>query len=262
AAPSGSTSQARTGWPSSAVAVTSSSRPGSVTGTPGQSSAPGSAPVVRSMRTGVGGESTAARSAYRYRPSGSGFRSVYAPSSGVTRVTSPLPTSTRNTGHRPPSSAVTYSALESGAQASPFGQRSQPASRSRPGPEASAASASSRTTVRSTGRWPVACRSRRQAMYRPSGETRGFSKSYSGTDSSTRRLPLATSIATSSQRDSPAGSHIRHPVITEAPSGVSSNGSPSSARPGSGVRSRRRAGFTARSAPSAAASASAGSLSP
>ena len=163
------------------------------------------------MRTGVGGESTAARSAYRYRPSGSGFRSVYAPSSAVTRVTSPLPTSTRNTGHRPPSSAVRYSALESGAQASPFGQRSQPASRSRPDPEAPAASAasapaSSRTTVRSTGLRPVACRSRRQAMYRPSGETRGLSKSYPGTDSSTRRLPLATSIATSSQRDSPAGS--------------------------------------------------------
>src|SRR5689334_4301062 len=135
-APSGSTSQARTGWPSSAVAVTSSSRPGSVTGTPGQSSAPGSAPVVRSMRTGVGGESTAARSAYRYRPSGSGFRSVYAPSSAVTRVTSPLPISTRNTGHRPPSSAVRYSALESGAQASPFGQRSQPAAGGVPLPQA------------------------------------------------------------------------------------------------------------------------------
>ena len=221
------------------------------------------------MRTGVGGESTAARSAYRYRPSGLGFRSVYAPSSAVTRVISPLPASTRNTGHRPPSSAVRYSALESCAQASSFGQRSQPASRSRPGPEVSAASAasvSSRTTVRSIGRRPVACRSRRQAMICPSGETRGLSKSYSGTDSSTRRLPLATSIATSSQRDSPAGSHRHHPVITEAPSGVSSNASPSSARPGSGVRSRSRAGFAARSAPSTAptavSSASAGSLSP
>ena len=57
----------------------------------------------------------------------------------------------------------------------------------------------------STGALPVACRSRRQAMNRPSGETRGPSKSYSGTDSSTRRLPLATSIVTSSQCDSPAG---------------------------------------------------------
>ena len=215
------------------------------------------------MRTGVGGESTAARSAYRCRPSGLGFRSVYAPSSAVTRVTSPLPASTRNTGHRPPSSAVRYSALESCAQASSFGQRSQPASRSRPGPEVSAASVSSRTTVRSTGRRPVACRSRRQAMICPSGETRGLSKSYSGTDSSTRRLPLVTSIATSSQRDSPAGSHRHHPVITEAPSGVSSNATPSSARPGSGVRSRSRAGLAARSAPSTAvSSASAGSLSP
>ena len=46
---------------------------------------------------------------------------------------------------------------------------------------------------------------------------------------------------TSSQCDSPAGSHCHHPVTTEVPSGVSANASPSSARPGSGVRSRNRA---------------------
>src|SRR5437016_12740733 len=173
AAVAGSTSQALTGWPSSAVAVTSSSRPGSVTGVPGQSSAPGSPPVVRSMRTGVGGESTAARSAYRYRPSGPGFRSVYAASSAVTRVTSPVPASTRNTGHRPPSSAVTYSALESCAQASAFGHRAQPASRSRPGPDASPASAPAASSTRgvASGALAVACRSRRHAKDRPQGYT-------------------------------------------------------------------------------------------
>ena len=100
------------------------------------------------------------------------------------------------------------------------------------------------------GRSAVACLSRWQTMNRPSGETRGLEKSNSGTDSSTRRLPLATSIMTSSQCDSPAGSHCHHPVTTEVPSGVSSNASPSSARPGSGVRSRSRAGFAARSVPS------------
>jgi len=100
-------------------------------------------------------------------------------------------------------------------------------------------------------------------MNRPSGEIRGLSKSHSGADSSTRRLPLATSIVTSSQCDSPAGSHCHHPVTTEAPSGVSSNAWPSSARPGSGVRSRSRDGWAARSAASEpVSSASAGSLSP
>src|SRR5271156_2296511 len=107
-APSGSTSQARTLWPSSAAARTSPSRPGTASGAPGLTRAAGpAAPVsgLRSIRTGVGGESTAERSAYRYRPSGAGFRSVYAPSSPVTRVTWPSVGSTRNTGRRPPASA-------------------------------------------------------------------------------------------------------------------------------------------------------------
>ena len=123
----GSTSQDRIGWPSSAVAWTSASRPGTASGAPGHSSAAGSdpkTPVVRSMRTGVGGESTVARSAYRYRPSGPGFKSVYAPSSPVTRVTSPVSVSRRNTGRLPPSSAAKYSARESCDQAGSAGHRS------------------------------------------------------------------------------------------------------------------------------------------
>src|SRR5579859_1449369 len=123
-AASGSTSQDRIGWPSSAVASTSSSRPGRVSGVPGQARATGSASGAagsRSILTGVGGESTAARSAYRYRPSGAGFRSLYAPSSRVTRVTSPVTMSTRNTGRRPSSSAAKYTARESWDQADSAG---------------------------------------------------------------------------------------------------------------------------------------------
>ena len=59
-------------------------------------------------------------------------------------------------------------------------------------------------------------------------------KSNSGTLSSTRRLPLATSIITSSLWDSPAGFHCHQPVTSDVPSGVSSKACPSSARPGSG----------------------------
>ena len=54
----------------------------------------------------------------------------------------------------------------------------------------------------SIGALPVACRSRRQAMYRPSGETRGFSKSYPGTDSSTPskiRIPVPDSRSSGSE---------------------------------------------------------------
>ena len=80
--------------------------------------------------------------------------------------------------------------------------------------------------------------SRRQTASRPSGETRGLSKLYSGALSSTWRFPLATSIMTRSACESPAGFHCHQPVSTAAPSGVSSNDSSSSARPGWGVKSR------------------------
>ena len=115
----------------------------------------------------------------------------------------------------------------------------------------------SMTRVTSTGRPGVAWVSRVHAMNRPSGETRGLEKSNSGTLSSTRRLPLATSIITSSLCDSPAGFHCHHPVTSDVPSGVSSNACPSSARPGSGVRSRS----PANSAASPGSAATAGSSS-
>ena len=99
----------------------------------------------------------------------------------------------------------------------------------------------------STGRSAVPCCSRRQATNRPSGETFGLPKSNPDADSSTRRLPLAVSMRTSSQCDSPAGCHCHQPVMTDAPSGVSVNASPSSARPGSGVRSRRPGEYATRS---------------
>ena len=178
---------------------------------------------------------------------------MYAPSSPVTRVTSPVRGSTRNTGRRPPSSAAKYTVRESGDQAGSTGHRSRPGSRSRPAsPSGPAPLTPSTTRVRSGGRSGVVCVSRWQTMNRPSGETRGASKLYSGALSSTRRFPVATSIMTSSACDCPAGCHSCHPVITEVPSGVSSNASSSRARPGSGVRSR----IPVKSSPGPAASLS------
>ena len=62
-APSGSTSQARSGVPSAAVAVTSVSVPGSAARGAGCGSSRVLAGAVGSSRTGAGGASTAARSA-------------------------------------------------------------------------------------------------------------------------------------------------------------------------------------------------------
>ena len=71
----GSASQPRMTAPSSAAASTSVSRPGSSIWPPGLGRACGGLPGrVRSIRTGPGGLSTAARSAYRNRPSGDGHR--------------------------------------------------------------------------------------------------------------------------------------------------------------------------------------------
>ena len=76
-ADAGSASQPRMTAPSSAAASTSVSRPGSSTWPPGLGRACGGLPGrVRSIRTGPGGLSTAARSAYRNRPSGDGHRFV------------------------------------------------------------------------------------------------------------------------------------------------------------------------------------------
>src|ERR1700761_7450232 len=75
-APRGRTSQLGIGVPSSAAASISVRWPGSVSGLPGLASRAGFWPSAASSRTGVGGSSTDERSAYTYRPSGDGLRSV------------------------------------------------------------------------------------------------------------------------------------------------------------------------------------------
>ncbi len=126
-ADSGRQSQARRGVPSSAVAVTSSTRPGTTGSGTGPRSTTGCWCGVRgSRRTGAGGADTVARRAYTCSPSGLAHRSEYAASSPVSCVTSPEATSTRNTGARPSESAVTSSAVPSGVQVGRPGQRSQP----------------------------------------------------------------------------------------------------------------------------------------
>ncbi|MFD0328065.1 hypothetical protein ACFQZC_07125 [Streptacidiphilus monticola] len=133
-APSGSTSQARSGVPSWAVVCTSARLPGSSPTPPGAGSTAGSwSAAAASRRTGVGGASTVARSANSVDPSGETVRSVYAPVA-VSRVSEPSAVSSRKTGERPSWSAAknTTGAPGAGETTCGPGQASKPGSRSRP----------------------------------------------------------------------------------------------------------------------------------
>ena len=154
-----------------------------------------------------------ARRANSRRPPGSGHRSEKAPSalSRVTRPSSSPPTSTRNTGVRPSASATKNTARLSAAQTGSCGHRSSPASRSRPSPLAR--STSHRPTSRAVPGSP--CQIRSQTTSRPSGEQATRPAEDAGSSSSTRRSPLATSIATSSERGLPT-SPVSQPQTTVA----------------------------------------------
>ncbi len=96
----------------------------------------------------------------------------------------------------------------------------------------------------------------------PSGETFGLSKSSLGPASSVRRCAVAVSMIAISVRVSPSGAGTTHPVTTAPASGVSSKDRSSSARPGSGVRSRAMASAASASWPAAAAAATLGDQQP
>ena len=147
----------------------------------------------------------------------------------------PSSSDTRNSGVRPPRSAVTISALPSAVHRTPCGQPSQPAVRTRTGPPASGTTATSCVG----GSVGVVRPSRRRATVRPSGEIRGSPNRWSSSSASVRTAPVATSTATTVDRTSPPGSGTSHAVTTVEPSGLRSGAAWSSARPTWPVRSRR-----------------------
>lgn len=199
----GSTSQARSAVPSSAVVCTSVRLPGSAATCPGAGSVTGCCPgVAASRRTGVGGLSTAERNAYRVPPSGLATTSVYAPDA-VSPTSSPLPVESRKTGACPASSAVNHTTGEpsspgTGETTGEPGHCSKSGSRSRPGSWSSVASASH--SVASPGLSQVIRRARTQTRRRLSGVKAGAPNSASG-DSSTRScFPVAASTTTTASR--------------------------------------------------------------
>jgi hypothetical protein len=191
--------------------------------------------AAASRATASAGAAMVARRAYSLRPSGAGHRSEKAPSalSLVTRPSSAPPTSTRNTGVRPFSSATKNTARLSGAHAGSCGHSSRPASGSRPWPLSR--STSHRPT--SMGRSGSPCQIRSHTASRPSGEQAIRPTDDPGSSSSTRRSPEATSIATSWERGL-VTSPVSQPHTTVAPSGVTATSCSSRARPGAGVRGR------------------------
>ena len=135
------------------MVVTSVSVPGRAGASAGPASATGAPAAAASSRTGAGGASQADRSAYTQRPSGDGHSCSYAASSVVSRVTTPLARSTRNTGRRPWSSAVKKTEPESADQAASSGLRSRPSSTSRASavPPSAPSSSGITTSVTSPG---------------------------------------------------------------------------------------------------------------
>ncbi|WP_223842905.1 hypothetical protein [Amycolatopsis methanolica] len=89
----------------------------------------------------------------------------------------------------------------------------------------------------------------------PSGEIRGDSYSWSGSSASTRRSPVATSIATTVGRCEPPASGTVQVVTTVRPSGETSHAASSvSARPACPVRSRSSSRSSPAGTPSATTS--------
>ena len=174
-----------------------------------QGGRPGRAGIGVSGRSGPGSAASPPPSAAR---TGTG-----RPAPGSGRCTrrrhrsrgSPGRCATSTPEHRPPA-AVVGGEVHGPGIGRPGGLGGPPgpgraAGRGRLRPAAPAPLTPSRTRVRSGGRSGVVCVSRWQTMNRPSGETRGPEKLYSGALSSTWRFPVATSIMTSSACDCPAG---------------------------------------------------------
>src|SRR5262249_28375801 len=198
-------SQARSGTPSSATVVTSTTEPGSSSTRPGLGRNTGCRSAGRgvggntgcwsaadgSSRTGSGGLSTADRSAYSAEPSWATARSLYAPDA-VNRVTDPSARSNRNAGRWPWSSATKNTAALSAENASPCGQNGNAGVASRPSPVSRSISHS----VQRAGSSYVVRPSRTQASQRPSGENAGSRKSPSPSSTTSRRSPSAVPATT------------------------------------------------------------------
>ncbi|WP_226353292.1 hypothetical protein [Pseudonocardia sp. ICBG601] len=153
----------------------------------------------------------------------------------MTVSSSPVaPSSIRNSGPRPFSSAVTTSADPSRVQRAAVGHRSQPGATGRGAPPASGTRTSSVRGATSG----VETRSRSATTVRPSGLIRGAAYSWPSSSVRSRCSPVAVSTTSRPGRQVPWPCARYQPVTTEPPSGDTSNAVSSSARPGAGVRSR------------------------
>ena len=231
--PSGSTSQDRSGLPSSAVVVTSSSRPGGARRgrrALQERRAPGRPPTGRAGpgRARVDGVAQGVGRAAVGRDPHVG---VVAAVAGQADDLAARDVDAEDRRRALLVGDDDAAPAPSGVQAGRPGQRSQPEVTSRGRPTRRAAP---RRSAMSTGSSGVLSVSRRKATVEPSGLTTGAPHSAPGSSNSVVRSPVAVSTATRTVRREPTGSATDQVTTAVRPSGLTSTSASCRPRPGVG----------------------------